>query len=140
LWPAGIVGSITHCDGYRACAVAPADAVLALGIDAERDAPLSEGVWAEVAFGSELALRAPTASGPHLDAVLFSAKESVYKAWFPLTRRRLGFADAEITIAVDGTFRARLPAPGAPLTQLAGRWAAGGGVVVTAIAIERQGF
>jgi 4'-phosphopantetheinyl transferase EntD len=140
LWPAGIVGSITHCDGYRACAVAPADAVLALGIDAERDAPLSEGVWAEVAFGSELALRASTGPGPHLDAVLFSAKESVYKAWFPLTRRRLGFADAEIAIAADGTFRARLPAPGAPLTQLAGRWAAGGGVVVTAIAIERRGF
>jgi 4'-phosphopantetheinyl transferase EntD len=104
LWPAGIVGSITHCDGYRACAVAPAGAVLALGIDAERDAPLSDGVWAEVAFGSELALRAPAGPGPHLDAVLFSAKESVYKAWFPLTRRRLGFADAQV--AIDG---ARFP-------------------------------
>jgi 4'-phosphopantetheinyl transferase EntD len=138
LWPTGIVGSITHCEGYRACAVAPARAVLAIGIDAERDARLSDGVWAEVAFGSELALRAAASPGPHLDAVLFSAKEAVYKAWFPLTRRRLGFADAEIAIAPDGTFRARLPAPRAAIAELTGRWTAGDGVVLTAVAIERH--
>src|SRR4051812_9450636 len=43
LWPAGTVGSITHCRGYRACAVARSEAVTALGIDAEPNEPLPPG-------------------------------------------------------------------------------------------------
>ncbi|POX38552.1 4'-phosphopantetheinyl transferase, partial [Streptomyces sp. Ru73] len=38
-WPAGIVGSITHCAGYRAAAVARSGRVRAVGIDAEPDLP-----------------------------------------------------------------------------------------------------
>jgi 4'-phosphopantetheinyl transferase EntD len=142
LWPPGVVGSITHCEGYRACAVARASAVLMLGIDAERDAPLREGVWETVAHGSELELSgAGDAGGPHLEAVLFSAKEAIYKAWFPLERRWLGFEDVEIEIdSSEGTFRAELLVPGpsaegTPLTELTGRWAAGDGVVLTALVV-----
>ena len=36
VWPAGIVGSITHCAGYCAAAVARDAMVVALGIDAEQ--------------------------------------------------------------------------------------------------------
>ena len=43
-WPLGVVGSITHCAGYRACALARAHEVAAVGIDAERDAALPRGV------------------------------------------------------------------------------------------------
>src|SRR5215469_8800536 len=35
VWPRGIVGSITHCAGYRAAAVARAAEILTVGIDAE---------------------------------------------------------------------------------------------------------
>lgn len=34
-WPVGIVGSITHCDGYRAAAVGRVTDFVAIGIDAE---------------------------------------------------------------------------------------------------------
>ncbi len=44
LWPEGIVGSLTHCEGYRAAALARAGDVLSLGIDAEPHAPLPDGV------------------------------------------------------------------------------------------------
>ena len=45
----------------------------------------------------------------HWDRLLFSAKESVYKAWFPLARRWLGFEDAVVMIDPSaGTFQARL--------------------------------
>jgi 4'-phosphopantetheinyl transferase EntD len=142
LWPPGVVGSITHCEGYRACAVARSSAVLALGIDAGRDAPVSEGVWEDIAHGpeEELRTRAPEARGPHLDAVLFSAKEAVYKAWFPLERRWLGFDDVLVSVDPAGTFTARLlvAAPeraGVPFKDLAGRWATAGGIVVTAVAV-----
>jgi 4'-phosphopantetheinyl transferase EntD len=145
LWPSGVVGSITHCEGYRACAVASARAVLTIGIDAERDARLSDGVWAEVARGRERDLRgatsSPVRSGPHLDAVLFSAKEAVYKAWFPLAGRRLGFDDVELSLdLVNAEFRAKLLVPGlvvdgVMLSEFRGAWAVEEGVICTAVIV-----
>ncbi|MFF1717797.1 hypothetical protein [Streptomyces sviceus] len=49
-WPDGVVGSMTHCDGYRAAAVAHAGEVLGVGIDAEHHLPLPEGVFASIAL------------------------------------------------------------------------------------------
>lgn len=77
------------------------------------------------------------------DRLLFSAKESVYKTWFPLTGRWLGFEDAELVPAVDGTFRARLlvEAPtvdGVVVSTFEGRWAVDGGILVTAIALPAR--
>jgi 4'-phosphopantetheinyl transferase EntD len=143
LWPAGIVGSITHCAGYRACALAPRTDLLTVGIDAEPNEPLPAGLLADVALPDErrrLAGLAVAVPGVNWDRLLFSAKESVYKAWFPLAGRWLGFEDA--TLAIDpahGTFRARLLVPGptiggAVLRGFAGRWAVRDGLVLTAIA------
>ena len=103
---------MTHCAGYRACAVAHDRDVLTIGLDAEPHDPLPDGVLGAVASGDEqarLAALAISAPGVSWDRVLFSAKESVYKAWFPLTRRWLGFEDVAVTIApAAGTFTARL--------------------------------
>jgi 4'-phosphopantetheinyl transferase EntD len=147
LWPAGVVGSITHCLGYRACAVAWSEAVIALGIDAEPNAPLADGVLEKVAHGRELAEvggRPPPTGGEHqvdLPRLLFSAKEAVYKAWFPLTGQWLGFEDVELSIdVVQARFRARLlvdgpVVDGARLTEFAGRWAVEDGTICTAVVI-----
>lgn len=141
VWPAGVVGSITHCSGYRACAVARADEVLAVGIDAEVHEPLPAGVLEQVAFRRERAMAADRAAGVHLDRLLFSAKEAVYKVWFPLTRRWLGFEDVELVVdARAGGFRARLLVPGpvvagAELTELHGRWCVEEGLVATAVVL-----
>ena len=72
--------------------------------------------------------------GVHWDRLLFCAKESVYKAWFPLTRQWLGFQQAEITIMDNGIFGARLLVPGPSLTGFTGRWLVRDGLVLTAIA------
>ena len=53
LWPAGVTGSITHCAGYQACAVARTTDVAAIGIDAEPDAALPAGLIETVATGPE---------------------------------------------------------------------------------------
>lgn len=144
LWPAGIVGSITHCDGYRACAVARSHAALTVGIDAEPNAPLPDGVLEEVVHGRELDLvRRPPATGDGVAVprLLFSAKEAVYKAWFPLTRRWLDFADVEVSLdPARARFRAALLVPGpvvdgVALTELSGRWAVQDGIVCTAIVV-----
>src|SRR5215831_5118350 len=54
-WPEGVTGSITHCAGYRACAVARTTDVAAIGIDAEPDAALPAGLIERIATGPERA-------------------------------------------------------------------------------------
>ena len=136
-WPDGVVGSMTHCAGYRAAAVARAAAVRTIGIDAEPHQPLPGGVLPVISLPAErAALTALAASHPGVcwDRLLFCAKESVYKAWFPVTRQWLGFQQAEITIMDNGGFEARLLRDGPPLTSFSGRWLVRDGLVLTAIA------
>jgi 4'-phosphopantetheinyl transferase EntD len=163
LWPAGIVGSMTHCRGFRAVAVArvgsvvdvvsvgargavraagASGAVAGLGIDAEPHAPLPEGVFDTIARPDEMpALAALAAERPQVrwDRLVFSAKESVYKAWFPVARRWLGFGEASVDFApsdeLSGTFTARIQQSGAPITQMTGRWTIESGLVLTAITL-----
>lgn len=144
LWPTGVVGSITHCTGYRACAVARAADVASVGIDAEVHEPLPGGVLEQVAFGRELEMASERGAGVHLDRLLFSAKEAVYKAWFPLAGRWLGFDEVELTVDVEAAaFRARLLVPGpvvggTRLTDLRGRWCVEEGVVAAAVVVPRE--
>jgi len=141
LWPAGVVGSITHTTDYYAAAVAHASKVRSIGVDAEVHGVLPEGVLRHIAFGPELDWLAAQPAGPvHWDRLLFSAKESVYKAWFPLTGRWLGFEEAEVTIDETGTFAVRILIDGAthhgpPLTTMSGRWLVRDGLVLTAITL-----
>src|SRR5258708_1182161 len=72
--------------------------------------------------------------------MLFSAKESVYKAWFPATGQRLGFSDADVELDVTGSFAAHLIVPGPMIggrrvEAFDGFWAVGRGLVVTAVAV-----
>jgi 4'-phosphopantetheinyl transferase EntD len=105
VWPAGFVGSITHTEGYRAAAVARAGDILTLGIDAEPHGPLPDGILdAILATPAErAALETHTGRSPHVrwDRLLFSAKETVYKAWYPFHRRMLGFQEAELLFRHD---------------------------------------
>jgi 4'-phosphopantetheinyl transferase EntD len=148
-WPAGIVGTMTHCDGYRACALALDREVRTLGIDAEPDAPLPEGVLETIALGEELAMlrdldaRSP---GVHWDRLLFSAKEAVYKAWFPLAAKWLDFSEARIVIDPQaGTFEARLLVPGpetpeGPLAGFSGRWLSRRGLLLASIVVAAGAY
>lgn len=146
-WPPGIVGSITHCAGYRAAVVASASDVLTIGVDAEPDDVIPDGVLDMISLPGERARLkdlATAAPGTNWDRLLFCAKEATYKAWFPLARRWLGFNDADITIdPAGGTFQVRLlvEAPaidGPPLTAFAGRWMERDGLLLTAITMPAQ--
>jgi 4'-phosphopantetheinyl transferase EntD len=145
-WPAGVVGSITHCQGYRACAVAHASDLAMLGIDAEPNAALPAGVLTAIATDAELAhVRSLSRDLPSVpwDRLLFSAKECVYKACFPYVRRLLDFDAAVLTFdASASTFSARLrvsvPLPGPERLQtLSGRWLAREDLLLTGMALER---
>jgi 4'-phosphopantetheinyl transferase EntD len=147
LWPAEIVGSITHCTGYRACAIAPASELITIGVDAEVGEPLPAGLIGDIALPEErrwierAAAEDPTISW---DRLLFSIKESIYKAWFPLARSWLGFEDASVTIDRSrGTFSASLLVPGPTLggrklDGFSGRWLAADGLLLSAIALPAR--
>ncbi len=147
-WPDGFVGSMTHCQGYRGAAVARATDVASVGIDAEPNEPLPDpGILGMISLPqerprlAELAAARPEVSWERL---LFSAKESVYKTWFPLTRRWLGFEEAELDLRPDGTFTARLlvtgpVVDGVRIDAFSGRWLTHEGLVLTAITLPRAG-
>ncbi len=144
-WPEGVTGSITHCTGYRAAVVGLTTDVASLGVDAEPNEALPDhGMLELIALGGErVRLDELAASVPGIcwDRLLFCAKESVYKAWFPLARCWLGFESADIVIDPrGGTFTSRLLVPGplvngVPLAQMSGRWLADRGLLVTAVVI-----
>ncbi|MET7425975.1 4'-phosphopantetheinyl transferase superfamily protein [Dactylosporangium sp. NPDC005555] len=145
LWPAGVAGAITHCTGYRGAAVTRIGDLAGVGIDAEPDAPLPDGVGVAVTTpGERSMLAALTAADPtvHWGRLLFSAKESVFKAWYPLTGRMLDFAEAALTIdPVSRTFRARVLVDGRradggpPLSGFDGRFLAARGLLLTAVTV-----
>jgi 4'-phosphopantetheinyl transferase EntD len=143
-WPVGVVGSMTHCAGYRAAVVARSGELRGVGIDAEPHAALPPEALDLVLRDEErtrLFALADARRGLHWDRIVFCAKEAVYKAWFPITRRWLDFPDVSVTVHVDGTFRARVlvPSPrvaGAELDGFGGRWAVGRGLVVATTSVR----
>ncbi|MFA5708946.1 4'-phosphopantetheinyl transferase [Mycolicibacterium sp.] len=144
-WPDGVVGSLTHCEGYRGAVVGSSTTVRSVGIDAEPHDVLPDGVLGAISLGVERTEISALPGGLHWDRILFCAKEATYKAWFPLTERWLGFEDAHISFDVDasgraGGFTSRIlidPAAksGPPLTTLRGRWSVTDGLALTAIVL-----
>ncbi|GAA2161118.1 MULTISPECIES: 4'-phosphopantetheinyl transferase family protein [Glycomyces] len=148
VWPNGIVGSITHCAGYRAAAAARRDRLRAVGIDAEPHRPLPAEVTDMVLLPEEqadLARLAAADPAVHWPAIAFSAKESLYKAWFTLTERWLGFHDARLrfdrSFDRGGSFTAEIgiaahTIEGTRVPPFAGNWHTDGSVIVTAVTAE----
>jgi len=135
VWPAGVVGSMTHCVGFRAAAVASTNDIRGLGIDAELHASLPAETLdiillpEEQRMVGELNSRYPETAW---DRLIFSAKESVFKAWFPLTRQWLDFLECRIILDAQAhSFHAEIQAKGSvaaehDLTVMNGRWIAEG--------------
>lgn len=146
LWPTGVVGSITHCTGYRAAAVALARDVRGVGIDAEPNALLPRGVVKLVASAAEQVMVARLATANPMiswDRLLFSAKESIFKAWYPLTLSWLDFTDALLTFdpqtrSFQARLRRDLPSNGALTPRnFQGHFLAVDGILLTAVVVAR---
>lgn len=107
-WPDGFVGSITHCHGFCAAAVARDQLVRGLGIDAEvvtpMDAEMARFVWSE---GEEEDLPR-LASEPVCGwaKLLFSIKESLFKCLYqPLNASLMDFRDIRVSLGPQNPTR-----------------------------------
>jgi len=97
VWPTGIVGSISHTSGLCLAVVAEQTRVAALGIDCEVVGHVNADIWETICTAAELAWLAslPAPLQAAAVALLFSAKEAVYKCQYPLTGEWLDFHDLE---------------------------------------------
>ncbi|HEU4842782.1 MAG TPA: 4'-phosphopantetheinyl transferase superfamily protein [Burkholderiaceae bacterium] len=105
LWPAGLIGSITHNGQYAAALVCPSHALLGVGIDIESVvSDEARQAMTELVVSPEEAhfLRgaAGTLGFDCLLTLVFSAKESFFKAAFAQVKEYFDF-DAVRVIAID---------------------------------------
>ena len=110
VWPAGIMGSITHARSLALAAVARDGAI---GIDLELSGSVTPDLWDTLLSADERAL---AKAEPAFATVIFCAKEAVYKAQYPHTGLLFGFDRLEVTLT-NGTFAARFTAPTGTIRQ-----------------------
>jgi len=147
MWPEGLVGSISHASGYVAAAVTRRETFVGLGVDVERGEPLDRNLVAKICRPAEIERfeGLPSPGNGDWYKLAFSAKESVYKAYYPLARTFLGFQDVEISVdAQAGSFTAALVRPDAPdvagTREFRGRYAFGAEHVFTAVVPASAGL
>lgn len=103
-WPAGFCGSITHSKGFAAAVSGHRRRWQSLGLDLEHllEEARAERLAHEILTEAERTRFSDWAPAT-LVTLVFSFKESLFKALYPLTRRRFYFQDAEvIDLAYDG--------------------------------------
>lgn len=140
LWPAGIVGSISHAGGLAAAAAARTSNFAALGLDIETTTALDPMLMATVCRPEEASrLRISDTAGAD-GMLVFSAKEAAYKALWPVVRRFMDFQDLAIVFDLP-RYRFQVithttSCPAALARHLHGRFHRSGELIVTAAWIE----
>ena len=130
-WPNGWVGSISHTQGICVVALASTQHALSVGQDVEQATALNPDLRELICRPEELAqvsrLRAEHGAAPAYEKLIFSAKESVHKTYFPLNHHTLDFLDARIDLDWGKqTFVASIlnpePQPKVRILQLEGKF------------------
>lgn len=104
VWPAHLVGSITHTADFCAAVVAEKTGVTAIGIDVEAAAAVTENLWPRLFLGAEIEWLESLTMPQRLSAaaLLFSAKEAFYKCQYSLVRQPLSFHDVLVGLPDRG--------------------------------------
>jgi 4'-phosphopantetheinyl transferase EntD len=140
LWPTGIVGSISHTGEYGVAAVALSETSGGIGIDLENRAEtraVESQILARAELGFLEGLDDPTRSDRVLE--IFSAKETIYKAFYPRVRHYFGFDAAVVEHLSAEVLRARFTRllddayPPDRTFQIGCRWT--GDLLLTALAL-----
>jgi 4'-phosphopantetheinyl transferase EntD len=110
LWPSGLIGSISHTEGFAAAVVAEQRSVAGLGIDVERADAVHRELWPQICAATELERLQSLPMEQQLlaGALTFVAKEAFFKCQYPLAGERFGFDEVQLLHACgwqpDGEF------------------------------------
>jgi 4'-phosphopantetheinyl transferase EntD len=110
-WPRGFLGSLTHKGTVVLGIIAASSTVAMIGVDLDRRGPGRSELSAVQHIVAPEGL--PAGTDPERGALLsFCAKEAVFKAQYPLTRRWLNFSDVRLAWARSGdNLRAEVISP-----------------------------
>lgn len=95
-WPAGVVGTISHNEFWVGAAVAKETDLLGIGMDFEVMGRAKLELGRHIRSAEDLLFH-PSLSDEELLTLIFSAKESLYKALYPQVKKFFGFEDAAVT-------------------------------------------
>lgn len=115
LWPAGVVGAISHTNEWAVAWLAQASSRAGLGVDVEAAERLPEQTWPMIFSDREAESIKVTGKADLLATAGFSVKESIYKAIFPVVRRFVDFK--EVFLLWDQGRQAFRIEPDAQLTR-----------------------
>jgi phosphopantetheine--protein transferase-like protein len=110
LWPSGILGTISHSHTWAGAAVSHTTHLAGIGLDIETVGRITLNIARKVLTGSESALfeNMPAKDRQDFLALLFSAKEAVYKCLSPVVPVHMGFQDAEVKKAGPSCFEVHM--------------------------------
>lgn len=144
IWPEGLTGSISHSESACVAAVGLRGDWVSVGVDLEEATPLDPLLVAEVCTKAEqvwLGKQLPSERGL-MAKLIFSAKEAVYKAQYPLSGELFGFDALELRIDRElCTFEAVFQSPQGPIAAgaiLTGSYAHAAGLLVTGVAVGQS--
>jgi 4'-phosphopantetheinyl transferase EntD len=97
-WPASVVGSITHTDGFCGVVVAERRRFRSVGCDAEIIGRVTSEILSQIGVPTELGWigALPDERKALAGALIFAAKEAFYKCQFPVTEEWLDFQDVAL--------------------------------------------
>lgn len=103
VWPEGYIGSIAHCRDLCLAVCAIDGEIAGLGIDVEPLTPLPNGV--DRYIHTEADNKIMQGGQDHYpERLIFSAKESLYKCYYPLVGRYFGFQSVSLVDIDSGGF------------------------------------
>ncbi len=119
-WPEGIIGTLSHGEIWCGAAAARRSETAGIGLDIETITRIGEKLWRRILTQEERSWIAgqPAAEMQQWAALIFSAKEALYKCIAARILPRMGFMDAVIvprlpqqsfTVRLNDPFAAQLP-------------------------------
>jgi len=141
-WPEGIVGALSHGEIWCGAAVARRSETAGIGLDIETITRIGEKLWPRILTQEERSWLAgqPVAEMQQWAALIFSAKEALYKCIAAYVQRRMSFMDAVIipdpppqsfTVRLHEPVAAQLPRGG----KLQGRFFFSAGTVFSGLVL-----
>ena len=100
IWPVGQVGAITHSTKYAAAIVS--EDLFSVGLDVERLGRIKEKLYHKLFTAAELDAINQMA-GSEMESVIFSAKESIFKAIYSIVQRYVNFQEVELVLKPENS-------------------------------------
>jgi 4'-phosphopantetheinyl transferase EntD len=118
VWTPSISGSISHTHSHVGVAIVPRDACKGIGLDVEIAGSAAHLAKELILTPNELNRVQSTFLKDHVTKI-FSCKEAVFKAVYPITEEAFEFGDIEIDVH-EGKFRASMQKGGRTADLLSG--------------------